>query len=155
VYALLNPITHAQYQSSLLTVAEWNTQIIPVQAAVDALSRGEWTNETWQPLFECLNRIESMTKLNRVDAAEWINTAQDVMVTALDRRTNTGATAFKADELAKIREIVRTYGDLLKEVSHAQFYRACQHTNANISRILNNMNRLHQVGDCVFDRKVA
>lgn len=114
VYALIDPLTHAAYQCSKLTTSEWNTQLIPVQVAVDQLSRGIWTADTWQPLFECMNRIESLTKLNRVKADDWIDQAQEAMVQAMDRKQQTGATAFKATELAMVREIVSVYGDLLK-----------------------------------------
>ena len=155
VYDLINPITHAAYQASTLTKAEWVCQITPVQVAVDALSRGEWKNDNWQPVFECLNRIESLTKLNHVKAQEWIDSAQQAMVDALDRRAKSGVTAFKADELATIREIVTVYGDLLKEASHRQFAEACKHTNANMSQILHNKANLYQTGECVFERKEA
>ena len=36
----------------------------------------------------------------------------------------TGVRSFKADELALIREVAQVYGDLLKEISHADFKRA-------------------------------
>lgn len=155
VYDLVCPITHAAYQASTLTPTEWQTQMKPVIVAVDQLAQGIWTNDTWQPLFECLNRIESLTKLNHVKAQDWIDKAQQAMVTALDRRTLTGVTAFKADELAMIHEVKALYGDLLKECSHRQFAEACRHTNANISRILSNKAKMHQSGECVFERKVA
>ena len=155
VYDLIDPIAHAAYQASTLTKAEWVRQITPVQVAVDALSRGEWANNTWQPLFECLNRIESLTKLNHVKAQEWIDSAQQAMVDALDRRAKSGVTAFKADELATIREIVTVYGDLLKEASHRQFAEARKHTNANMTRVLRNKSKMYQTGECVFERKAA
>lgn len=155
VYALIDPLAHAAYQCSKLTTAEWNTQLIPVQVAVDQLSRGIWTQENWSPLFECMNRIESLTKLNRVKAQDWIDQAQQAMVTAMDRKQETGATAFKAQELAMVREVVSVYGDLLKECTHAQFAAACRHTNANISRILSNKAKMHQSGECVFERVAA
>ena len=155
VYALIDPLTHAAYQCSKLTTSEWNTQLIPVQVAVDQLSRGIWTADTWQPLFECMNRIESLTKLNRVKADDWIDQAQEAMVQAMDRKQQTGATAFKAAELAMVREIVSVYGDLLKECTHAQFAAACRHTNANVSRILSNKAKMHQSGECVFERIAA
>lgn len=155
VYALIDPLTHAAYQCSKLTTSEWNTQIIPVQVAVDQLSRGIWTADTWQPLFECMNRIESLTKLNRVKAQNWIDQAQEAMVQAMDRKQQTGATAFKAAELAMVREIVSVYGDLLEECTHAQFAAACRHTNANVSRILSNKAKMHQSGECVFERVAA
>ncbi len=151
VYDLIDPIAHAAYQASRLTEAEWNRQVIPVQVAVDQLSQGNWTNEHWQSIFECLNRIESMVKLNRIKAQEWIDDAQLAMVQALDRRELTGATAFKAHELATIREILTVYGDLLKEVSHLQFANACRHTTANMTRILSNKKKMHQTGSCVFE----
>lgn len=151
VYALIDPLTHAAYQCSKLTTSEWNTQLIPVQVAVDQLSRGIWTADTWQPLFECMNRIESLTKLNRVKADDWIDQAQE----AMDRKQQTGATAFKAQELAMVREIVSVYGDLLKECTHAQFAAACRHTNANVSRALSNKAKMHHSGECVFERVAA
>lgn len=135
---LINPILHAAYQASKLTMEEWNKQIIPVQAAIDRLITGDWDNyECWQPMFECLNRIESLVKLNRIpDAQDWVHEAQDAMAAALARNRTTGARAFKADEMATLRCVVSTYGDLLREVTHRQFQEACDHTNANIERIL-------------------
>lgn len=155
VYDLVNPITHAAYQASKLSLAEWNVQILPVQIAVDCLSRGDWSRDTWEPLFECLNRIESLTKLNHVDAKEFIERAQAAMVDPLDRMEKTGARAFKYNELSTIREIVSVYGDLLKEASHAQFASACRHTNANVDRIVRNRDRMHVVQKCIFERKAA
>ena len=58
------------------------------------------------------------------------------MAAALDRNRLTGARAFKADEMSTLRAVVSTYGDLLREATHRQFQEACDHTNANIKRIL-------------------
>ena len=151
VYALVNPISHAVYQSSKLTVAEWNKQVTPVQVAVDRLSCGDWNDESWQPMFECLNRIESLLKLGRAEDHGFTNEAQAAMVSALDRRQKSGVTALRAEELALLREVCQVYGDLLKEVTHAQFSAACAHTNANITRILNSKPSMHNVGGCVFE----
>ncbi len=151
VYALVNPISHALYQSSKLTVAEWNKQVTPVQVAVDRLSRGDWDNEgSWQPMFECLNRIESLLKLGRVEGQDFVEEAQAVMVAALERRHSSGIVALRAGELAMLREVCKVYGDLLKEASHAQFAAACAHTNANITRILNDKKNA-RIGGCVFE----
>lgn len=138
VWGLIDPIAHATYQASKLTTAEWNKQIIPVQSAIDRLISGDWDNyECWQPMFECLNRIESLVKLNRIkDTQDWIESAQDAMTLALDRNRLTGALAFKSEEMAILRCVVATYGDLLAEVTHKQLQDACQHTNANVDRIL-------------------
>lgn len=154
VWAEINPITHAMFQVSKLTTDEWNRQILPVQVAVDRLSQGDWhKDDCWQPVFECLNRIESMVRLYRLDDGGFIDRAQGAMVSALDREEATGARAFRAPELLAMRDLVSHYGSLLKEVSHAQFSRATTHTNANISRVLREKSKLLQVGGCVFDRK--
>lgn len=152
VWVIVNPITHAAYQASKLTTAEWNKQIIPVQSAIDRLITGDWDNyECWQPMFESLNRIESLVKLNHIkDAQDWIHSAQDAMAAALDRNRLTGARAFKAEEMATLRSIVATYGDLLREVTHRQFQEACNHTNANIKRIL--AKKSHSPEDYVIDK---
>lgn len=152
MYLLVNPITHAAYQASKLSLEEWNVQILPVQIAIDCLSRGQWNRDTWQPLFECLNRIESLTKLNHVDAKEFIDRAQAAMVDPLDRLEQTGARAFRHNELSTIREILQVYGDLLKEASHRQFAEACRHTNANVDRLLRNKSQMHVSDGCVFER---
>lgn len=68
---------------------------------------------------------------------------------------NTRKAIGRANELASIREVVNVYGDLLKEASHRQFAEACRHTNANVSRILRNKAKMHQAGECVFERKAA
>ena len=49
----------------------------------------------------------------------------------------TGATAFRANELLTLRDMVKLYGDLLKEVTHKQFADACANTDANMTRIRN------------------
>jgi hypothetical protein len=152
VWLKVNPIEHAKYQASLLTHAEWNDQMTPVIAALDRLSRGDWDKvECWQPMFECLNRIESMIVLNRVDAMPFVKQAQSAMVHALDRQKRMGTQSFKAEELATLREVVGVYGDLLKEVTHAQFQRATAHTNANVTRILKNKGKMKNINDCVFE----
>lgn len=152
VWAKVNPIEHAQYQASLLTVPEWNEQMKPVLTAVDRLSRGDWDkHECWGPMFECLNRIESLDKLYRLDAMDFINEAQAAMVGALNRQRERGATAFNAAELATMRDVVKVYGDLLKEVTHAQLQRVTAHTTANVKRILSNKGRMKSVDDCVFE----
>lgn len=150
VWALINPITHAAYQASKLTMAEWNKQVTPVQVAVDRLGRGEWDNGSWQPMFECLNRIESLLKLGRVEGQDFVEEAQAVMVAALERRHSSGIVALRAGELAMLREVCKVYGDLLKEASHAQFAAACAHTDANITRILNDKKNV-RIGGCVFE----
>ena len=149
----MTPLEYAQKQASLLTTAEWNDQMVPVIRSIEALSRGEWDNATWNALFYALNRIESMTKLKRVDVTEWIEECQQVFVNALGRRDKTGATAFKADELAKIREIGQVYGDLLKEVTHKFFHQACDHTEANVNRIIKQKGSgVKDVHGCLIER---
>lgn len=149
----MTPFEYAQYQASNLTVPEWNEQMTPVIAAIEALSRGEWdVHENWQPLFFALNRIESMTKLKRVDVKEWVESCQAVFVTSLDRMNATGATAFKANELATIREIGQVYGDLLKEVTHKFFQEACAHTDANVQRIIKQRGPgVKDIGGCLIE----
>ena len=67
VWELIDPISHAAYQASKLTVAEWNTQMTPVLAAVESLRAGDWDpHENWQPMFEALMRIESILKLKHM-----------------------------------------------------------------------------------------
>jgi hypothetical protein len=154
VWGLINPIQHAAYQASKLTQAEWVAQMVPVQTAVEQLLQGNWDKgECWQPMFECLNRIESLTKLNRVDALEFIGAAQNVYITALDRHEKTGAKAFKADEITTLREVVQVYGDLLGECTHRQFSDACTHTAANVSRIVNQRAGRHVAG-CYIESTV-
>lgn len=136
-WALVNPIEHAQFQASLLTTAEWNEQMAPVITATEQLAKGNWNPwEDWNPLFYALNRIESILHIKRVSDGGFINQAQQAFVTALDRQQKTGAKAFKADELATIREVAQVYGDLLREITHKDFKAACAHTDANVSRIV-------------------
>jgi len=144
IWDLINPIPHAAYQASKLTKAEWVTQMVPVQTALDQLLQGNWNRmDCWQPMFECINRIESLTKLNRVDASEFINKVLKTYVIALDRQDKTGAKAFKAEEIATMREVVQVYGGLLSECTHRQFQNACRHTNANTKRILSERSGKH------------
>ena len=137
VWPMISTLEHAAYQSSTLTMSEWNVQMTPVLSAIDSLRQGDWQRDNWSPLFEVLNRIESITKILHVQDHGLINDAQAAYTSALLRKESTGACAFKAGELATLREVVEVYGNLLKEISHAQFNAACQHTNANVSRILN------------------
>lgn len=151
VWDLINPITHAAYQASKLTIAELNTQRQPVIVALEQLIQGNWDKkESWQPMFECLNRIESLTKLNNVDAKDFIERAQSVFVDALSRQEKTGAKAFKADELATMREVVTVYSDLLQECSHRQLQEASRHTNANMDRIVKQKSG-RQVAGCIVE----
>jgi len=155
VWAKVNPLELAQYQASLLTVPEWNEQMTPVITALDRLSRGDWDkHQCWQPMFECLNRIESLVTLYRIDALDFIHKGQAAMVAALNRQKAQGAQSFKAEELATLRDVVGVYGDLLKEVTHAQLQRVTAHTNANVKRILSNKGRMKSVNDCVFEEVV-
>lgn len=136
-WALVNPITHAQHQASTLSTAEWNTQMTPVIAALESIQRGEWdARENWNPLFYCLNRIESILSIKKVPDQGLIAECQATFVAALDRKNATGAQSLKAGELAKLREMVAVYGDLLREISRGDFQRACNHTDANVTRIL-------------------
>ena len=133
----VNPIVHAAFQCSLLSLSEWNTQMVPVLAAVHALSTGDWSpQDNWQPMFESLMRIESMLKLKHMPDHGFIANAQETYTICLARMDRTGATAFKADELATIREVAQVYGDLLKEVSHGEFAKACDHAFANVDRVM-------------------
>lgn len=150
VWSLIDPIAHAAYQASKLTAAEWNAQIVPVQVAIDALSRGEWTHATWEPVLECLNRIESMLALAHAPDHGFIMEAQNAIVAALERRV-TGVTALRANELAMLRQVAATYGDLLKEISHGQFARACAHTDANIARLLADKERMRSAGPVLVE----
>lgn len=130
----------AKLQASLLTPEQWCIQVMPVQAAMDELARGNWDNhECWQPMFECLNRIEAMLKLNKRPDHGFVQEVQTVFVVAMKRKT-TGVTAFRANELLTMRDMVKLYGDLLKEVTHKQFADACANTDANMIRIRNDKN---------------
>jgi len=152
VWALINPITHAKYQASLLTPSEIDKQMIPVRTAIDLLSRGHWERENWSPIFECLNRIESITKLMRVSDNGLIDDAQRAYTSALIRREEKGSQSFKAEELGIVKEVANTYESLLGELTHAQFQRACQHTNANIDRVLKQRNAREVCGVLIEER---
>lgn len=154
-WAKINPIEHAMYQASKLSIEERNVQMVPVIAALGQLETGNWDpHEAWNPIFSCLNRIESISKLNHLDAQEFIDRAQAAFVTALDRHKKTGACAFKADELATIREIVDLYGQLLGEISRKAFAQACNHTSANVARLLSQKNGpAKRVAGCVIEVK--
>lgn len=155
VYALVDTISHAAYQCSKLTVSEWNAQMVPVLSAVESLRSGDWNPQAnWQPMFEALNRIESMLKLGHASDHGMIARAQETYITCLSRMEQTGATAFKADELATIREVAEVYGDLLREISHADFARACNHTNANVGRVIRDRRGITVAG-CRVERIAA
>ncbi len=137
VWVPVNPILHAVWQASKLTAEEWNQQIIPVQIAMDALLTGDWTKQThWNVFFTMLCRIEAMLKLKHADDFGMIQQSRDVFVAALDREANTGAKAFRHDELAVMREIVQVYGDLLKEITHRDFKETVRISEPNIARIV-------------------
>ena len=93
-----------------------------------------------------------MLKLKRMPDYGMIDRCQQAFITALDRREKTGACAFKADELAAVREVAEVYGDLLKEITHSEFAAACAHTNANISRVLREKKCI-EIGGCRIDGK--
>lgn len=154
-WALINPIEHAAHQASTLSTAEWNAQLTPVIAALEQVQRGEWdARENWNPLFYCLNRIESMLHIKKASDHGLIADCQRAFVDALDRRNATGATSLKAGELAALKEMVSVYGDLLKEISRGDFQRACNHTDANVNRIAHSKNttgRTLRVGGAVIE----
>lgn len=154
-WALVNPIEHAAYQASRLTVAEWNRQMAPVVTATEQLALGKWDPlRDWNPLFHALNRIESMLHIARMPDHGFIARAQDAFVSALDRQQRTGAKAFNADELSTIREVSQVYGDLLKEVTHRDFQAACAHTQANVDRITKQRGKgITVTNHCVIERK--
>lgn len=149
----LDPISHAIYQASLLTDAEWNTQILPVRVAVDQLAQGNWdTRQNWSPLFQALNRIEAMLSLKHMPDHGFITQAQEVFTVALGRMEATGATAFKSAELATMRDIVEVYGDLLKEITHRELQEACDNAIANEQRILRSKSGTNVAG-CNIEMK--
>ena len=148
----VNPIAHAMFQAGKLSAEEWNKQIIPLQVALDQLLTGNWDKVgVWDCFFYALNRIESLTKLNHVPDGGFIERAQGVFMDALDREDRTGAKAFKHDELAVMRELLQTYGDLLKEVSRRQFAEACRHTDANVNRIIRAKKGVTNINHCILE----
>ena len=152
VWAKINPITHAMYQASKLSSADLDKQMTPVLLAIHHLSIGNWKPELyWQPIFEALNRIESMLKLARMPDHGLIARAQEVYVVCLQRYASTGVCAFRADELATVREVGDVYRDLLQEITHADFQAACAHTDANISRVIRDKRGVSIAG-CRIDR---
>ena len=152
----VTPLQLAQYQSSLLTPAEWVEQVQPVQVAIESLCQGYWdAHNDWQPLFVALNRIESMLKLQRAADNGLIDEAQQTFVTAMDRQQATGASAFKASEMLIIREVGAVYGDLLREITHKDFQNACKHTDANIQRILKQRGpKIIESSQCLIEPRV-
>jgi hypothetical protein len=152
VWALINPITHAMYQSSKLSSADLDKQITPVLLAIHHLTIGDWAPQLyWQPIFEALNRIESMLKLAHMPDHGLIARAQEVYVICLARYESTGACAFRADELATVREVGDVYRDLLQEITHADFQAACAHADANVSRVIRDKRGISVAG-CRIDR---
>lgn len=154
VYALvpgMSPLEIATYNAAKLTPEEWNEQIVPVQVAIESLCRGDWANTTWQVIFDVLNRIESMLKLAKRPDHGFLDQCKAVFVTALDRRESTGATAFRAQEMAMVKDIGQVYGDLLKEITHKQFQLACAHTNANVMRIIKCRKGVKKIAGCLIE----
>ena len=153
-WALLNTAEHAKFQASTLTTAEWNEQMTPVITAIEQLMQGNWHPlEVWNKLFFALNRIESIVKLKRIADHGLIADAQAAFVSALDRHKTTGACALKANELATIREVAQVYGDLLREISHRDFRAICDHTEANVQRIIRQKGpSTVTAGGCVIER---
>jgi len=153
----VTPLEHAQYQASILTAAEWVEQVKPVQVAIESLCQGHWdAHKDWNPLFMALNRIESMLTLKRAADNGLIGEAQSVFVAALDRQKATGATAFKAAEMAIIREVGAVYGDLLREITHRDFQAACKHTDANVQRIVRQRGpNVAESGGCLIERRTV
>jgi hypothetical protein len=149
----VNTLHHAMFQASKLTTAEWNEQMTPVITATEQLAKGNWNPLVdWNPIFFALNRIESMLHIKRADDHGFISRAQAAFVTALDRQQKTGARAFKADELATIREVAEVYGDLLREITHKDFKAACAHTDANVQRIIRQRGpKTFTKGGCILD----
>ena len=81
----------------------------------------------------------------------FVEQMQGVISAALDREEKTGAKAFKHDEIAALRELVSTYGDLLREVSHRQFKMTCAHTDANVARILKAKKGIQKMAHCLME----
>jgi hypothetical protein len=146
-----SPFEIAQYNAAKLTAEEWNEQIVPLQVAIDSLCRGDWSNQQWQMLFDAVNRIESMLKLAKRPDHGFLDQCKAVFVSALDRRKSKTGTAFKADEMAIIKDVGLVYGDLLKEVTHKQFQQACAHTNANVTRIIKSHKGVKEVSGCLIE----
>lgn len=120
-----------------LSPAQWNQQIIPVQAAVNGLLDGDWRGmSNWGPVIECINRIESLLKLARMPDNGFVDEIRVVCVESMERFGSSGAKSFRHGELKLIRELVSVYGDLLKEVKTKQFNLAIAHEHANRARIL-------------------
>ena len=149
----VDPITAAIRQASLLTIDEWNTQVIPVQVALDQILAGNWDKlSVWDNLFMAANRIESMLKLRHMPDHGFLKQANLTFRAALAREEQTGAKALKHDEIAVLREVVSVYGDLLKEVTHRQFTDACRHTDANVIRLRKSKD-VTNVAHCLLDEK--
>jgi hypothetical protein len=123
---------HAKHMASKLTVEEIANQMGAVQSVINSLIDGDWDkHQCWSPLFECLARVESLGKLNRIkDYKEFIKSAETAIVSALNRNKATGATSFTAHEMKMVREVGACYWTLLNECTHRQFIDACDRTNA-------------------------
>ena len=120
-----------------LSAAQWNLQVIPVQAAVNGLLAGDWAGfANWGPVIECRGRIRSLLKLSRQPDHGFIDELDAVCVEATTRFRTTGTTAFRHDERTIVQDMVAVYGNLLKEVTAKQFNLACQHAYADRARVL-------------------
>lgn len=132
-----NTLELASYAASKLTIPERNAQMIPMQCAIDDLARGDWSDEfTWKNLTECLNRIEALLKLNKVQDQGFIKTAQATYRAIWDRKKATGVTTLRSEELAIVREVVPIYAQLISECTHGQLLRAEENVRANVAQIL-------------------
>lgn len=120
-----------------LSVAQWNEQVIPVQATVNGLLAGDWAGfGNWGPVIECRGLIRSLLKLSKQPDHGFIDELDTVCVEATTRFRATWSTAFRHDERTIVQDMVAVYGNLLKEVTAKQFNLACQHAYADRARVL-------------------
>ena len=107
-----------------------------IGAAVEVACMGAAEHKHWALIVDALNMAEMFARHRVAHGMAVIEAVQTTVETILDRRKESGSKALHQHERDELRYFVDAYGELLKTVTHRQYFEAQEAAENRARRIL-------------------
>ena len=134
----VNPLAYklAMQGAACLSVEDAAIRASRVRLAVEDASKGTATVTQWRDIFDAVNMAEAWLRLRVADGLDVIEAMQSTVETVMDRQKDTGTKALYPHELAALRDFAADYAEILKGVTHQEYFKAQQMVENRTRRIL-------------------
>lgn len=134
----INPTVHllAMQGAARLTEADRLERTNRLAAAVEVACMGLAAREHWSLIVDSLNMAEMFARHKVAAGLDAIYALQDTVETCLNRARDTGTRALRREEQEDLRAFAEAYADLLRGVTHRQYFEAQEAAENRARRIL-------------------